>query len=536
MLCSYCNADLKPGEKVCPICGKQVEGLNSIINQNQDVSNNISAIPEDVMDGLDKSIFEPLQSEGSDVEKEPLTLDEQPSIIEEQQIQLEESSDDNKESVINPPLVENFNVPSSENNNRKHTNNMWMVPIIVIIFLVAILGFVFYVSRSPKMVFNTFVNNIYKKINNNIVTDVDNIKGSIVLQTNITTEDKSANEIFEILNNIYISTDYEVDYENETILTKINTKYGNDKLVDADIYLKDTKGYILIKDVYDKYLNTDIQGFEEIFEKAEFTRDHKIVLAELKKAINKSLKSEYFEQNNVDIKLNNETVAVTKNSIVLTDDIINNIGKDIIKNLKENNEFISSLSDIIEIEESEILSNMEEALNSFESNKNESSDATITLSIYTKGLMNELVKIEAELNEASEKSMLEITKESKDAYAIVVTSANSSIDGKIKLIDDKKIEFSLIDSGSGTTIGFTIETSIKYNTELTKVDVSNNVSVEHLTEEDLTKIQTKLMESKGIQNLINVFNSLSFGTGDNYVDEYGNSYTCGEGVECSFGV
>lgn len=488
MFCKYCNADLKPSDKICPVCEKPINDLGENVDTDDNATINL--------DEIDPALFAPLESSDAVVESE---------IPEQNSIDEEISTDEVNELDIDNSVSKTLEVPELDNsqNNiveeiRESKNPMTFIPFLILIFAALIFGFGFIILRSPKMIFNTLINKGYKQINANILTDVDNMKGQFTLETNILTEG-------EPLNNIYIGAEYEVDYENETFLTKINTKYGNEKLLDADIYAKNNNGYILLTDVYDKYLSTKINGLEEIFEKAEIDDDHKVLISEIKNAFMKSLKSEYFIQEKANVIINDKNTSLTKNSLVLTEKLINTIEEDIIIYLKENNKFITSLSDVSEMSKSEILNKMEEILTSLGS-ETESNNTKITISIYTKGLMNEVVKIDVEMEETNEKSVVEVIKNSKDTYSIKMIGAETTINGNIELLDDERVELSLTELASGTTIGITFSHLVEYNKPLTRVDISNNIPIESLTEEDYNTIMSKLMENKGIQNLMSAAN------------------------------
>ncbi len=535
MLCKYCNADLKPEDKICPVCEKPVDETNNLINEN--VVNQVGNVSDGIED-IDQSLFAPLEPQNSNVQPEQEQLPEN-EILDLTQEQNNNYINDSIQMPSEVNVVNNIPVnPVSEIGNKEHKNPMKFIPIIIFIFLVILLAFTFYVSRSPKMIFNNLINKTYKELNSSIVTDVKNMKGNISLQTNILSSDDVSSEIFEILNNIYLGADYEIDYENKTTLVKLNTKYDNERLLDADVYLKNNKGYILLKDVYSKYLSTDVDDFDNMFEQVEVTEDHKVVLSEVKKAIIKSLKSDYFTKEKVDIKLNNETVAVTKNSLVLKEEVAEKIEKDVLISLKNNDKFITSLSTVTETTKDEILTSIEDELESLNSDA-DSSDTEITMSIYTKGLMNDLVKMDLVVASEGEKTTIEFTEETDNNYSIVLNGAGSTVNGSIKLLENTdettKVEVSLTDSTSGTTIGLTIGMSIKYNAELTNVDISNSVDANTLTEEAADEIMTKLLENKGIQNLMGAFEGITYNdpSYDN-MDEYGNEITCGDGVECYY--
>ena len=215
--------------------------------------------------------------------------------------------------------------------------------------------------------------------------------------------------------------------------------------------------------------------------------------------------------------------------MILTSDVVNKIEKDFLTYLKDNNKFIDSLSDIVEIDETEIIISIEEKIRMLDSNNTEFDDTKVIASIYT-NLINDVVKIELEIINGTEKIIIEAVKESKNNYNIILNGSGMTINGNLKMLENTKnntkLEFSIIEPTTGTTIGFTFSSSVKYNQKLTNIDVSNSIDLNNLTEEEVNQITTKLMENKGIQNLIGAFGGLI----DND-QSYDDEIILGDGVE-----
>lgn len=518
MLCRKCSAILEPEDKFCHICGEVVNSLQENI---------VDAEPEIIDIESTMNIGQPIIGE---VPQSTIN-----SIVEEKPQLVDEYQEQNNCSQLPPQVNTVNNEYVYENKETKKSNIKWLLPIIIIVLLVGIIGFIFYISRSPKVLFNSFINKAYKELNNNIVNDINSISGTISLQPNISTKDET-NEIFEILNNVYINAEYEIDYEKKEALVKLDTQYEKEDLLDLDVYFEDEKGYVLIKDVYDKYLSTDVDGFDDMFEKVEFTDDHRIVIEEAKKSITKSLKSEYFEKETTEIKVGGETISVAKNSLVIDRETAKQLEIDVLTYLKDNDKFVSSLSNVEKESENYIIDSIDDRLKELE-DKDISGDDEIIISIYTKGLMNEIVKLEVEMDVEESEISLSLTEESKNNYSINIISGEITYIGSVKILDNNSdnstVQFSLTEKESGSTIGFSVGMSVKYNTELTNVDISDSQSADSLTEEESNEIMVKLMEREGIVNLITNLQEI-VNSNSNY-DDYYEGITCGDGVECYYG-
>lgn len=496
MFCKYCNADLKPSDKVCPVCEKPINDVDGVAN-----------VAEDTFEDIDQSLFAPLESSDYNVvpeqQVEDLLLAEEQ--VNKNEIDNSEVSKKALEKLKELQEMNELNEPRKSFESKEYKNPMSYVPVIILVFLIMLLGFGFFLSRSPKMVFNTLINKVYKEINNNVITNIKNVKGNMSFQTNISVPDNQSNVIFEILNNIYFNADYEMDYENKKMLVKLNTKYDNEKLVDVDLYAEDNKGYIFLKDAYKKYISTDIEDLDDVFEKIEINDDYKIILSEVKNAVNKALKSEYFTKSREKIIVNNKNVSVIKNSLVINYDTAKQLATDILTYLSDSKSFTNSLSNISEINQDEIISSIEEEIQTINSYNAASNKNKVIVSIYTTSLTNEVIKMDISVEGDIEKTTLEFIKDSDDSYNIILKSGDITVNSNINLLEQsdgtQKVAISVTEPTSGTNFNLTVNTSVKYNTNLTTVDVRDSVDVDSLTEEETNQIMTQLMESKGIQKL-----------------------------------
>ena len=209
-----------------------------------------------------------------------------------------------------------------------------------------------------------------------------------------------------------------------------------------------------------------------------------------------------FEQEEATIKINDEEQKVKKTSIKFTDEQVCNMLSDIYTNLSENKEYLECLDDSQK-------DNLEEVATMIEKIETNGKN-TIKVSLYTKGLLNELIGTNIELYSAKEEQTITIAivKESKNAYKYDVSMKMMGMKANIVkgevIIDKEKI-----DNGEKGKVTLTAETSeimelgkakieieydLTYNEKVDEVNVENSINVNELTQENILEITTKLIQ------------------------------------------
>lgn len=497
MQCKNCGALLNAESKVCTMCGTVVKNddVDEVIDVNVDTNNGVK----------DNSIV----SE-NEVTEEPANV----------------SVGINENVVPTVPTQNNsiredvamFN-NSSDFEQKKSKKGLVIAFIVVLLILLGVGGFALFTMKSPKKVFSSFINDIYGKMDSSIALDFDTMTGTYDFKINVSTTDET-NTMFEILNNISLSGKVGIDYPNNIALVTIDSDYDNSKLLNASVYFKDKKGYILLNNIFDKYLAVEIEEFDSIFERTETNADVKLILKEVKDAINKSLKSKYFTKEKVD--------GFTKNTLVLNEKNTYEILTSILTTLKDKEDFLTTVANITGETTTQLKENIESSLEEF-SEVDETSEGKYEISVYTKGLTSEFVKLEVNMDFDEEKQSIVITKEDEENYTLkYVDSYDEETTGKIKITtknDKTNVSFSM--TSEGTTIGFEIGFSAKYNDKIDGVNVNNSASIDELTEEEYNEIYTKLMEQPGVVKLMEALNNLSFGFEEPELE-------CADGVDCYY--
>ena len=188
--------------------------------------------------------------------------------------------------------------------------------------------------------------------------------------------------------------------------------------------------------------------------------DTKKVANIIKETLKKNLKDEYFSKETTD--------GVTKNTMKLTVGELKALAKNIITELKDNQEFIACFE-----KQDEVKQGLEDALKEFDGLNTTYDSNNIEVSIYTKGAKNDVEKIviRVALSETETFSMtIAETEENKyEVYADVPDF------GKVKL---------------------NIEVKEEAATEIENVNTADSVDVNNMTQADQMKLLGNLMNMK----------------------------------------
>ena len=433
------------------------------------------------------------------------------------------TTQNNQQNISNAPTAMDNNQNSYQapptQEKKKGNSKVGVLIAILLILVLALIG-----VTSIKFIFENqnpvkaLVTNTFEYLEGNI-KDYSQVSGTFALKVNGNSNDNDANEIFAMLNKIDLEGTYGVDLDNKIISLDLKSNYDKEKLLNLNLYAENGIGYVYLEDIYDKYIKTDIENYDDMFKKTN-KEDYKVILKSMNKAINNSLKDDYFETSK-------ETVdgkKLTKTMLNLNTENQETLKNDILNSLLEDSEFLKSAATITEKTEDEIKENIQDEIDT----KVESSGATLT--IYTEG--NKFVKLELK----QESDTMEITKESDKIYNYSITSDNETYSGTVKVTkqnENTTVSFSVKDN-TNTSYEVTLTTSVQYNKEISKKSIDKSIDYKDLTDEDTSTIYSNILKNEGITNLLTDFSKMTttlptLGTSndydnnlddDNYFDDY----------------
>lgn len=376
----------------------------------------------------------------------------------------------------------------------KKKNNVLIIIIIVLLAICGgVLGYIYgKKSITPKTKFVKVMSNYLEKNN---IEDLE--------------------ELFDGVNSVNTTNDFKISADNEEVISgklSINSIYKDDEQytevsfgdgsnsLTGNIYLKDSKAYIMLKDVFDKYYYMNMESD---------STDYVDAFKELKKSIVKVV-NEYFTDDKFTLTKDSNNDKI---SISLT-------GKDgatlVLKFYEEikNNDKILGLFTDDDTSLDEVKSGLKEDIDNLKEEMDSYSDeVVISYDIYLN--KNKLVKQELTFEDIT----LTITgEESGDITLIsagttIISGSYSKDNLNLKINTDMiNAEFSInrqnikedrisgdykttikLTSG-GSTINVTINTNVKYDksASIPNIDLSTAKSFEEITDNELEEIYSKL--------------------------------------------
>lgn len=376
----------------------------------------------------------------------------------------------------------------------KKKNNGFIIIIMLLLAIgVGVLGYIYgKKSITPKAKFVKVMSNYLKKNN---IEDLEELFAG-VYSVNTTNDFKISADNEEIISGkLSINSIYKDDEQ----YTEVSFGDGSNSLT-GNIYLKDSKAYIMLKDVFDKYYYLDMESD---------STDYVDAYKELKKSILKVV-NEYFTDDKFTLTKDNNNDKI---SISLT-------GKDgatlvlkFYEEIKNNDKILGLFTDedtsLDEVKAGlkEDIDNLKEEIDSY------SDEVVISYDIYLN--KNKLVKQELTFEDIT----LTITGEESGDITLIsgsttIVSGSYSKDNlnlKIntdminaelsierqnikedKISGDYKTAVKLTSGGS--VINILINTNIKYdkNANIPSVDLSGTKSFDEISDSELEKIYSKL--------------------------------------------
>ena len=376
----------------------------------------------------------------------------------------------------------------------KKKNNVLIIIIIVLLAICGgVLGYLYgKKSITPKAKFVKVMSNYLEK---NSIEDLEELFAG-VYSVNTTNDFKISADNEEVISGkLSINSIYKDDEQ----YTEVSFGDGSNSLT-GNIYLKDSKAYIMLKDVFDKYYYLDMESD---------STDYVDAFKELKKSILKVV-NEYFTDDKFTLTKDNNNDKI---SISLT-------GKDgatlvlkFYEEIKDNDKILEILTDE-DTSLDEVKAGLKEDIDDLKNDMDSYSDeVVISYDIYlnkNKLVKQELTFEDITLNITGEESG-DITLISGSTTIVSGTYSKDNLNLKIntdminaelsierqnikedKISGDYKTTIKLISGGS--VINILINTNIKYdkNANIPSVDLSGTKSFDEINDSELEKIYSKL--------------------------------------------
>lgn len=375
-----------------------------------------------------------------------------------------------------------------KSHNRK---KIYIIGCIILVVLVFSISRYYYISTRSKSreVFISTIDKIFEKIA--LQDNLSSISGNIGIKSDFYSDDESIGNMLDIVNNLDANIKYEVDYNTNKLNIISSTRYNQDELININSYIENKELYINLMDIYDKTIVIPIKKYNNYISALFNQNEIKTVAKYLNKAINNSLKDEYFIKKNTNISINGNDTKVTKNTLTLNSTNLNKIINDIKMELSNNDEFLNSLSQILNQTTEEIKSKIESINNNLEE--------IVTISLYTK--KNDVIGFEI-VKTSNARLTLLILKNSENDYSCEIKDSINSYKGNLEIKkSDNSIKFKISSDGK---INGTINIDInyeknKYINELIKNEI---VEIENITDEERIEMFDRMQKKTSIRSLI----------------------------------
>ena len=369
---------------------------------------------------------------------------------------------------------------------RKHSGLI----VVIILFLVAlgIGGFYCYKQFFAKNAMEVLIDSMFNYLEASIEeSDFDSVAYDFEVQMNLQSSNAEDNEILAIFNKLDFSGSYGVDFKQNIMNVDFRSNYDDKDLLDFSVYTEYGRGYIYLDGLYDKYIDTSIDNYSELFERN--IDDYKYLVSGIKKALEGSIKDEYYRLEKVSI----DGEKLEKITLDLTGDNYQEWNKNLTNILLNDSNFMESYAKVFDMNVEEAKKELEDML---EEDKDYDGEEYI---LYTNGL--EFVKFEL----ISEDNRIVVSSSGKNKYDYQLFGNGTEYgSGSVKMAskDNDSMKISYYDNGENFGVEFKFKVSTKKNISVDRKDVTNSISIDNISDDDVASIYSKLMENEGIVKII----------------------------------
>jgi len=427
----------------------------------------------------------------------------------------------------------------------------WIIlALLVIVIAVALIGGGVYYLSKPKAIFQDsydYLTKGFKKVEESelkkLIAKNDKAKYTIDTQIEL---NKSLNLGIE---NIDLLLTLKEDKTEKLMQYNLNSKINDQDLLELDAILKDSKMYMTIKKIMDKYyyIEQEAVSLSETFSEEDLEVLTDIVADALKKEIT----DDKFTKEDVTIKVDEKDEKVKKISLKVTDKLLSEVITEICTNMKNSDKAMASLEKLLGETKEEITKSLDEMINDV---KETTGETLFTYNIYYKGI-NQIRKLELlsdkdaisytannekyQLQFTSNGTMvlkLEIAKE-KEAYKInavmegliitgdckendgettinleikeITTNQVGTITAKVKDVSDTESNLEMTLKIAGTELAtIKMNTKVTFGESITVNGLENAKDMNNITEEEIAAILNNLEQHPVIGPLMSTFEGL----------------------------
>lgn len=391
---------------------------------------------------------------------------------------------------------------------KKKKSKAGIIIFLLLVLLLTIGGGIYYYFRvytNPKVIYQRIIKNGITSLTGG-QEEISTLKAKTKIEANVKLNENydqdGEDKLLDLVNNIDTTIEMQMDANERKALLKIDSNYQNEQLLNCNVLLdaKNKETYIGLKQFFNKMLKIKID--DESYDELENVLDIKETIGEriakekaimlLRNELEKIIKDEYCSKERTKITINSKEVNADKYILKMTYEQLTNGLTTALENLKNNDEFLNCFEDK-EAEKEAI----EEIIN--EINTETLENTTIYISLYKVGIKQDFARVDFEVESNGEKLILKVEKKENGYKFELLSNEELYFTGTIDIekVDDNINKAHLqVDITEIGTIELNIEYGCTINEPIDTVDTKNAVNTEDLSQEDILKAYTNLLESK----------------------------------------
>ncbi|MEF2690877.1 MAG: hypothetical protein U0N10_05745 [Bacilli bacterium] len=363
---------------------------------------------------------------------------------------------------------------------------------ILVLLILGGLGIWYYTTNKADVMVNKIIDKVFDGVT---FKNEENSEITYDLSLNIKSENLES-EALDIINNTKVKGSIYINSKDKYTLINLGAIYEDKELLSFDAYYNDNTIYLQEKSIYDKYvsinipeeLQTEINNMYTINEK-----DINIVKKGIKNALKNALKEETFIKEKVDTNINGKNTKANSLKLIINDENRKEILTKISKYLKDNDEFLDSMSNLTDSTSQEIFNSLESLTENYTNTY-----TTTTVILYTTGITNELAKVDIK-SEQNEKEVSRVVCES-DTCDIQIINDGEQMNMNI-LMNETSSTIKINGKMGKDDVSLTLNLKENYNKKGAP-KINESVNIDEISEEDMNTIMTNLGEKEEIKYFI----------------------------------
>lgn len=545
MICPKCGKEIDEGSVFCKFCGASLteeeknEETNQVVeNGNQEEQNNVEEAKEESKEVKDTKKEEKESSKGFVIntgtnDKKEKNKKENKSEVKESNNSKEKDVDEQNKEQLNKINTDNkdenkivINGREQTVGTRKRHSIITFGIIIVSIILVVIIALVILsLMSTPEKLYKNFISSTSNAFGTVSEYDSANVSANIAASTDI-------DELKDSLDGLNLGLNVQYDNSIEEYIAKVNVEKGTDSYLDltAMINLLDKKIYVGEKNIYNKLISIDVpeESINEIriaLSESNNSSDIKEVSKIVTDTINDNLDKEMFTSQKINVNIDGKDKKVKDNVLSFKYDELVTICKNVTESLKANTKFMSYFED---------QDSVKQYLDDFVDEVEMMDEYDYEIHIYTSGLFNTVVGgafVQID-NVLEESYVMELLKQNNKEVSMTLDFVSDNdksrvLNSTITLLETNKdrttmeLDFNFPEMGN---LVLTLEMLTSYNNGIESIDVSNSVSIDDMTQEDMQQIIGGVMSTPLFGELTQLENGELSETIENNNISSGNNY------------